>query len=160
MIDIDNKEILAKTIVAKAKSKCIKNYNCVIENVDKILGCIISNHHFEIENKVDDINIKGSFDVQVWYKLNNNLQTNVKTLNLKYLHVFKMEKIDENCDYQKVSTIVDCDDPICIKINTNVDIDVLINFYAYSYQQIRLNVMLYEDEIEKSIDPQYLKAKD
>ena len=79
------KEIVAKTVIGKAKKISVKEYKIIPEeNPDTVLGCWIINHKFKGENHDSKISIYGSFDINVWYAYDDDTKTAVCTKKYDY----------------------------------------------------------------------------
>ena len=72
------KEIVTKTIVGKGRKTSRDSYTLTPENTpNTVLGCWVINHKFSGTNNKNDVNINGSFDVNVWYSYDNDSKTAV-----------------------------------------------------------------------------------
>ena len=79
------REIVTKTIVGKGRKTYSSNYQLTPENTpDTVLGCWIINHTFSGTNRKNEVNVNGSFDVNVWYSYDNDSKTAVTTKNFVY----------------------------------------------------------------------------
>ena len=68
------REIVTKTVIGKGKKTFITNSRKSVENTPStILGCWVINHTF----KGEKVNIKGSYDINVWYSYDNDTKTDV-----------------------------------------------------------------------------------
>ena len=75
------KEIVTKTIVGKGKKTSKDKYILQTEEIpDTVLGCWIINHRFQGTNKQNEVDINGSFDINVWYSYDNNSKTRLSSL--------------------------------------------------------------------------------
>ena len=89
------KEIVTKTIIGKGKKVFSGNYNLQTEQVpNTVLGCWIINHKFIGTNNQNEVNIKGSFDVNVWYSYENDSKTGVSTKTFNYDEFIKLRVKD------------------------------------------------------------------
>jgi spore coat protein E len=85
------KEIVTKAVVGKAKKTSSSTFEITPDNTpNTILGCWVINHKFEGYSSSDNININGSFDVNVWYSYENDSKTNVSTKNFTYTDTLKV----------------------------------------------------------------------
>ena len=85
------KEIVTKAVIGKGKKT--SNTDCQITpeiNPDTILGCWVINHRFNGSHNNGNINVDGSFDVNVWYSYDNNSKTSVATEHFNYTDKMKM----------------------------------------------------------------------
>jgi len=79
------KEIVTKTIIGKGKRTSSGEYRLTTENEpNTVLGCWVINNNFNGSNKKDEVTVKGSLDVNVWYSYDNDSKTAVTTKNFTY----------------------------------------------------------------------------
>ena len=166
------KEIVTKAIIGKAKKTSSNTYEMSTNEVpDTILGCWVINHNFQGYSNNNNININGSFDVNVWYSYDNNTKTGVSTNNYTYNESLKVNlKEDSNNNEvivrslkQPTVTDVKLDNGI-IKMNIekelgvevvgNTKIKVPIEDLVDDYEDVSETVT--EDDIE-NVDTEYLK---
>lgn len=94
------REIYTKAIVAKGKKLSKNTYTLALDiQPNDILGCWISNHHFEaaIKNRVPKIN--GTYDVHVWYSCHDELDSVVEKHQITYIDDMQVTK-KENRDFE------------------------------------------------------------
>lgn len=94
------REIYTKAIVAKGKKLSRNTYTLNLgEQPNDILGCWISNHHFEaaIKNRIPKI--IGTFDVHVWYSCHDELDSIVEKHQITYIDDMQVTK-KENRDFE------------------------------------------------------------
>ncbi len=90
------REIYTKAIVAKGKklSKC--TYTFTLNNEpNNILGCWITNHHYEatISNKIPKI--VGTYDVHIWYSYRDELDSIVEKHQVSYMDDMQVSKKED-----------------------------------------------------------------
>ncbi len=143
------REIVTKTLLAKAKKKFITNNSIKLDNnASTVLGSWIINHNFKGEVVNDKVYITGSYDVNIWYSYNDNKETNVIKKREDYNEVVTMKNIDSNDS----SVIIKClSGPSCI----NCDIEGDTIKYSISKE---LGIELAHDEkvkivVEEAEDP-------
>lgn len=91
------KEIVTKTIVGKGKKTSKDKYVLQTEEIpNTVLGCWIINHRFQGTNKQNEVDINGSFDINVWYSYDNNSKTSVTTKTYNYEDTMKLRIKDMN----------------------------------------------------------------
>ena len=91
------KEIVTKTIIGKGKKTFQDKYTLQTEQPpNTVLGCWIINHRFSGNNNKNEVNIYGSFDVNVWYSYDNDSKTSVTTRTFSYDDVMKLRVKDIN----------------------------------------------------------------
>lgn len=91
------KEIVTKTIVGKGRKTSKDKYFLQTEEVpNTVLGCWIINHRFQGTNKQNEVNINGSFDINVWYSYDNDSKTSVTTKTYNYEDSMRLRIKDMN----------------------------------------------------------------
>lgn len=89
------KEIVTKTVVGKGRKVFKSEYSLTPENTpNTVLGCWIINHNFSGTNNKSDVNVNGSFDVNVWYSYDNDSKTAVTTRNFSYNELLRIRVKD------------------------------------------------------------------
>ncbi len=89
------KEIVTKTIIGKGRKTSQNNYSLTPENTpNTVLGCWVINHNFSGTNNKNEVDIKGSFDINVWYSYDNDSKTAVTTRNFTYSDVMRLRVKD------------------------------------------------------------------
>ena len=79
------KEIVTKAVIGKSKKNSKDELTMTVENIpNTILGCWVINHKFSGQTNNDNININGSYDVNVWYSYDNNTKTDVAIKSFTY----------------------------------------------------------------------------
>ena len=105
-----NREIIAKTLVGKGKLALQEKQVIVLdENVSKPLGCWIINHRFETNQNGKNIELNGTYDIQIWYAFDDDKKTNVFYKTVPFNGTFmiswkKIKTIDDETK-QKVHVI-------------------------------------------------------
>lgn len=90
------REIYTKAIVAKGKKLSKNTYSFVLnQKPNEILGCWITNHHYEaaIKNRIPKI--IGTFDVHIWYSYQDELESMVEKHQVTYIDDMQVSKKEE-----------------------------------------------------------------
>ncbi|UOQ47802.1 outer spore coat protein CotE [Gracilibacillus caseinilyticus] len=92
-LDQQYREIITKAVIGKGrKFKQDTNTITPAHRPSSILGCWIINHIYQAKlTKKDTVEIRGSYDVNIWYAYNDNTRTEVVTEKVEY------------CDYVPLS---------------------------------------------------------
>lgn len=121
------REIYTKAIVAKGKKLSKNTYTLTLaDNPDEVLGCWISNHHFEasLQNRVPKI--VGTFDVHLWYSCHEEMDSFVEKNQITYIDDMQVTKKEdrefENDDQLKAKCL---SKPKCLSAYKNGN-DVII----------------------------------
>lgn len=165
------REIITKAIVAKGKKTF--NISHQLQTSKKpysILGCWIINHHYEALKENDIVKIKGAFEINIWYSLDNNTKTDVLKETIFYEKEIKTKQIV--ADYLKNS------DAILVKIlkqptainakidNDKIDIDIVLEILAEVLGETKMQVTIMKpvsdelDDIELEINEDFLEEMD
>lgn len=90
------REIYTKAIVAKGKKLSKNTYSFALnQKPNEILGCWITNHHYEaaIKNRIPKI--IGTFDVHIWYSYQDELESMVEKHQVTYIDDMQVSKKEE-----------------------------------------------------------------
>lgn len=109
------KEIVTKAVVGKGKETFTKEYSIKTNNnPSTILGCWIINHTFEGKKLKDSVKVEGSYDVNIWYSISDNTETDVAKEKITYDLEIPI-KTTEDYDGQDEIIIRIIKQPTCIK---------------------------------------------
>ena len=165
------REIVTKAVVAKGKKKIGLKETIKPENtIYSILGCWVINHEFEATKDDQYVTIDGSFEVNIWYSLQNNSKTDVTRKRITYQEKIKTKQIVN--DY-----IEDSDDimarivehPTCTNafIEDNVvHIDISLEILAEIIGETKMQVTVFqsdeivgeEEDFENEINENFLNG--
>lgn len=85
------REIITKTLVGKGKLSLSETKSLHLEDVvSKSLGCWIINHVYEVEERNNVVTIKGHYDIELWYALENDQKTSVYKEHMDFTGPFAM----------------------------------------------------------------------
>ena len=86
------KEIVTKAVIGKAKKNSKDTYEIPVDfDISNILGCWIINHNYSGEEVDNEVNINGSYDINIWYSYDNNTKTNVIVRSFTYNETIKVK---------------------------------------------------------------------
>ena len=98
------REIVTRAVVAKGK-KLIRLKEVITPNSDafSVLGCWVINHEFEATLNGKVVEVKGNFEVDVWYSYDDNTKTDIARSVNEYQETIKVreiicDNISEHCD--------------------------------------------------------------
>lgn len=94
------REIYTKAIVAKGKKLSKNTYTFTLNDYpNDILGCWITNHHYEaaIKNRIPKI--IGTFDVHIWYSCHDEMDSIVEKHQVTYIDDMQVTK-KENREFE------------------------------------------------------------
>ena len=105
------------------------------EKPNTILGIWILNHKFKSKKNNEDLEIKGEYEVNVWYSYSNDTKTNIATRKIEYNEI--IPKIFNQTSNYSIKLL---GNPSCSK--ENIEDDVII---VEIFKQFEIEVI---DEIE------------
>ncbi len=170
------KEIVTKAVVGKGKKYFKNKYSIETEKAPTtVLGCWVINHKFKGYKQGDNIGVDGTYDVNIWYSYDNDSKTTVVNKKIDYNDLFNV-KIKEDTDLTSDTEIIvrSLKQPSCtnvlIKDDGSIDFDIEkelgVEVVGETKMKIQiedteepwqdLNDEVKEDEIDKSVDENYL----
>ena len=100
------KEIVTKAVIGKGKKTTKEKYKVFINGgIDNVVGCWVINHLFSGSNINGNVEVNGTFDVNIWYSYDNNTKTNVVIKTFSYNDLMKV-RIKENSKLNSNSEII------------------------------------------------------
>ncbi len=149
------REIVTRAVLAKGR-KTFKI--CETINIDNqpysVLGCWIINHEFEAKENARQVEINGTFEINIWYAYENNTKTDVAKATTNYQGTIKVKDIV--CDATTNNTDVmvrilqqpTCTNA-CIKDNV-IEVEVVFDALAeiIGETKIMVNVFNCNDNVD------------
>lgn len=117
-LDHEYREIITKAICGKGR-KFTKDQHTVTptHRPTSILGCWVINHLYHAKMISEDtVEVKGSYDINIWYSYNDNTKTEVVTERATYCDKIPLGKRDKNCigdDFEVIANVVQ--QPNCLE---------------------------------------------
>ncbi|MDD7736356.1 MAG: outer spore coat protein CotE [Bacilli bacterium] len=168
------REIAVKTLTGKGKLEHYLNKTITLEkDISKTLGCWIINLDYNTEIKNKEIFLRGSFDIQLWYAMDNDQKSDVFIEKVNFF-----EKV--NMFYRDLKTLDDIlypkvfinKYPTCtsMKMTKEKEVELVIEFVIYveTFQEALLVVSCSDDykedisldeEITMNVNENYLIDK-
>ncbi len=110
------REIVTKAVVSKGKKTFTTNNSVSLENnPSTILGCWVINHNFNGTKSDNQINIKGSYDINIWYSYDNDTKTDVIRQTNNYNEVIKMHNREDVSGEEVI--VRSLKQPSCVKVD-------------------------------------------
>ena len=169
-----NREIIAKTLVGKGKLAIQEKQVIKLEeNISKPLGCWIINHKYDSKKIDKNIELNGTYDIQIWYAYDDDQKTNVFYKTITFSGVFliswkNIKTIDDETK-QKVHVIKY---PTAVAMNQMNDheVEIVIEsvYFVDVFQDsiITVNTIeeekedeIIDEEIVMNVNPNYLTNK-
>ena len=145
------REIAAKTLTGKGKiNQTIEKEIFISDEISKTLGGWIINLKHEIIRKNLDIFVKGSYDIQLWYDLNENQKSEVYIETIEFIEKVNMSyrnlKVIDNEIYTKIYVPKY---PVCTNMELLEDKKIKLNieatYYVDTFQEAILVVNCSDD---------------
>lgn len=114
-----------------------------IERPNTILGVWITNHNFKSKKNNENLEIKGEYEINVWYSYANNTKTNVVTRIIKYNEIIP-SIFNANDNYH----IRALGNPNCNKANIEDDVIIIEIFKQFEIEIIN-EVEIIEEKPKK-----------
>ena len=173
------KEIVTKAIIGKGKKTFKNEYEINTEDViDTVLGCWVINHDLKGVKDGEYIKILGSYDINIWYSYDGNTKTGVVSNKMFYEERVRV-RIRENSEINDNTEIIirSLKNPSCIDVSNDektikYTISKELGIEVLGDTKIRIPISnneddydviidedLIGDEIDKSINENYLKEK-
>lgn len=115
------KEIVTKAVIGKGKKHFRNTYTLTTDDdLDTVLGCWVINHNISGTNNNGMVQLKGNFDVNIWYSYDNNTKTSVVTRNISYSELVNV-KLKEETTLTDSSEIIirSLSNPSCTDVNVS-----------------------------------------
>ncbi len=91
------REIITKAVCGKGRKFTEETHTVTPEHKpSSILGCWIINHKYSAEKLDNNVEVTGSYDINVWLSYNNNTKTDVATESVTYTDIIPLTMYDEN----------------------------------------------------------------
>lgn len=162
------REIITKAVIGKGHLKCKENQLIQVQqNIDHVLGCWIVAHQYESYLKNNKLYVKGNYDINLWYALNDEPQSKVHVETIQYvqeLPIFTKEDVDFNNEIMLVCT---CPmQPVCIEAKkidlqeVEVCVEKTLHVDIVGETKISIEVVNKKeiwDEIDESVNPSFLE---
>ena len=104
--ELSYREIITKAVCGKGRKFSQASHTIAPTNKPtSILGCWIINHKYEAAKKGDSIEVRGSYDINVWFSHSSNTKTEVATETVTYTDIVPLSVRDENVLSDEVEVI-------------------------------------------------------
>lgn len=154
----DYREIITKAVVAKGRKFTQSNHTiCPAHNPSSILGCWIINHKYEAEKSGKKVEIKGFYDINVWYSYKDNTQTEVVTERVNYHDTIKLKYRDPDCldDQDVIAKVLqqpNCVEAVISPKGNNIIVTVEREFLVEVVGETKVCIELHSKDFLKDDD--------
>ena len=105
--DYRAREIITNAVCGKGSKYSQTTYTIRPNNRPTTIGgCWVMNHSYEAELVGDAVEVRGRFDVNVWYSYHGNSETAIAKDTVSYHEVVPLRELDPNCSRDDVQTSV------------------------------------------------------
>lgn len=161
------KEIVTKAVVGKAKKTSSNDFTMQTEQVPTtVLGCWVINHTFSGSKGDNNVNINGSYDVNVWYSYDTDSKTAVSTKKYTYTDHMNVPLKDDSKLANASEIIVRClRQPTVSNVNiedgiVHLTIEKELGVEIVGDAKVKINVEededdyveVYDDNIDEAIE--------
>ena len=142
------REIVTRAVLAKGRKTFRINEVVTLDNEPySILGCWIINHDFAATENNKCVKLNGSFEINIWYSLENNTRTEIARATTTYEGNIKVKDIvcDETTGHTDVIVRI-LQHPTCTSacINEgNIEIEVVFDALAEIIGEAKMMVNVY-----------------
>lgn len=121
------REIITKAVVGKGR-KFTKTTNTIspAHRPSSILGCWIINHKYEAKKAGKKVEIRGSYEINVWYSYNHNTKTEVVTEKVQYVDSISLKYRDSDSQDDQDVIARAIQQPNCIEASISSDGDKVV----------------------------------
>ena len=171
----DIREIVTKAVIGKGKKrfKITSPLNDLRSPADSILGCWIINHKFGARKCDNSVDVKGVYDINVWYSFADNTQTEVARQTIEYDDQVNVHRTIRDCLYEGDEVIArTIQQPPSVdermedgEMVVEVGLEMVVEFMGETKMRVSIlgpvesdcDTDDEEDEIDQQINPNFLK---
>lgn len=167
-------EIVTKAVIGKGKkaSKTIHEIP-LNEKISKVLGCWIINNQFECVNLESRVEVKGKFELHIWYGYENDTNSDLIKEEVNYIEEIPLKFRHNASLTPDVELKGICSKyPTCVGLsllkNGNIEVQVEKEYSIDVVGETKLKVQItqsidedwtLDDEIDSSVDVNYINEK-
>lgn len=125
---LEYRQIITKAVCGKGRKFC-QNVHAVNapEQVSSILGAWVINHSFASDKVGEAIEVRGSYDLNIWYSTRGNTRTDVIKETVHYVEQIPLSYYDKNIkeNSSEVSATV-TQSPNCVEATLSDELDTVL----------------------------------
>lgn len=164
-------EIVTKAVIGKGKKQSSDIYKIEVNNnPSKVLGCWVINNSFECKVIEDKVFVEGNYDVHIWYGCNEDSDTALikETKHYQEEIPFKMKQgevlsnkleLKGYCiKYPTCSSLEIKGNNILLTVDKEFVVDAIGEaVIKVQVSQVVVDEWAIEEEIDKNVNPNYIK---
>lgn len=163
----DIREIVTKAVIGKGKKrfKITSPLDDLRSSADSILGCWIINHKFGARKCEDSVEVKGAYDINVWYSFADNTQTEVARQTVEYEDQVNVHRTIRDCLYEGDEVMArTLQQPTCVdariedgEIVVEVEFEIVVEIIGETKMRVSIlgpveSVPMSDDEDDDDLD--------
>lgn len=158
-LEKDYREIITKAVCGKGRKYSKEEHKVSPPNhPSSILGCWIINHLYHARHKSKDtVEVKGSYDINIWYSFNDNTKTEVVTERITYRDQIPLSIQDDHTigdDHDVIAKVIQ--QPNCLECK----IDKKGNIVLVEVEREFIVKIIGETKVFVRVDPEGHKDLD
>ncbi|MDF2606490.1 MAG: cotE, partial [Bacillales bacterium] len=152
------REIITKAVVGKGRkfAQCTHTITPT-HRPTSILGCWVINHIYDAQICGEKVEVRGRYDINIWYSYNDNTKTEVVTETVSYTDLVKLRFRDENVlsdEYEVIARVIQ--QPNCLEATISpsgkVVVQVEREFVVEVIGETKICVQVCHDACNEEID--------
>lgn len=158
----DIREIVTKAVIGKGKRHftLTSSIQQLENSVDSILGCWIINHKFGAKKGDNLVQVKGSYDINVWYSYDLNTKTEVARETIGYGEAVTVTRLIRDCLYEGDEVIARAiQQPTCVdariedgKIVVEVEFEIIVEVIGETKMRVAILGPVEYDQMDDEED--------
>ncbi|KMK77295.1 outer spore coat protein CotE [Alkalihalobacillus pseudalcaliphilus] len=95
--DFNYREIITKAVCGRGRKFSEATHHIKPTNrPTSILGCWVINHKYDAAQKGENVEVTGSYDINVWFSYANNTKTEVVSQTVTFTDIIELTERDQN----------------------------------------------------------------
>ena len=126
--DSDAREIITSAVCGKGHRYSQSTYTIRTANKPTTIGgCWVMNHTCEGALAGEAVEVRGRFDINVWYSYNDNSETAVAKDTVSYVEQIPLQDMDPNCSKADLEVSVKVlQQPNCLDASIAADAEIAV----------------------------------
>lgn len=162
------REIITKAVIGKGHLKNKQLFTLATDHEpDHVLGCWIVGHEYEAYMKNKKLFVKGSFDINLWYAIQDEQQSKVHVEKIEYTEELPISTKEDVDFTSEVILVCTCPmQPVCLEAKKNeeqkIEVTVEKTLHVDIVGETKISIEVTDkkeiwDEIDESINTSFLE---